>query len=263
MSGRLDGKVVIVTGASSGVGAATMKLFAAEGAKVVGAARRQQVLDGVLGEIEAAGGEGAVVAEDLSDPAAAARVIAAAQERFGGRVDVLVNSAGVGFSYGEVSPGSMDPLDLTTPEKWDEVMDINLGSAVHMSRLTLPVMLEQGAGSIVHVASILGFTGLNTAHTYTAAKGALINLARSMAVTYVARGVRSNVVAPGFIDTPMVAPVMNLFDDEAMAFQLSPMGRAATALEIAHGCLFFADDAVLYANGSVLTIDGGTTAKGF
>jgi len=262
MSGRLDGKVAVITGASSGVGAAAFRLFAREGARVVGIARRQNVLDELLEEVRREGGEGIVVAADLSDLEQAKRAVATACEKYGA-IDVLVNSAGVGWSYGETLPGSMDPLDTTTPELWDHVMGINLGSAVNMARLTLPVMLAQGSGSIVNVASISGFTGLTTAHAYTAAKGALINLTRSLAITYVRQGIRSNVVAPGFIDTPMVASVVGVFDDEVARWQVSPMGRAATAEEVAYGCLYFASDESGYCNGSVLAMDGGTTARAF
>ena len=258
---RLDGKIAIVTGASSGVGAATMRLFAREGAKVVGVARRQGVLEEVLVGIEAEGGEGAIVAADLSVESGAQATVDATIANYG-QIDILVNCAGVGYSYRDVRPGSMGAIDTTSPELWDEVMAINLGSAVHMVRLVIPVMRQQNGGSIVNVASISGFTGLTAAHTYTAAKGALINLTRSLAITYVRDGIRSNVVAPGFIDTPMVAAVVGMFDDEMLRWQLSPMGRPATPEEIAYGCLFFASDESSYCNGSVLAIDGGTTAKG-
>jgi NAD(P)-dependent dehydrogenase (short-subunit alcohol dehydrogenase family) len=258
---RLDGKVAIVTGASSGVGAATMRLFALEGAHVVGVARRQAALEEVLANVEAAGGEGAVIAADLSVETGAQATLDGALARYG-HVDVLVNCAGVGYAYRDVRPGSMDPIETTSSELWDEVMAINLGSAVHMIRLVIPVMRQHGGGSIVNVASISGFTGLAAAHTYTAAKGALINLTRSLAITYVRDGIRSNVVAPGFIDTPMVEAVIGMFDDETLRWQLSPMGRPATPEEIGYGCLFFASDEAAYCNGSVLAMDGGTTAKG-
>jgi meso-butanediol dehydrogenase / (S,S)-butanediol dehydrogenase / diacetyl reductase len=259
--GRLDGRIAIVTGASSGVGAATMRLFAREGAQVVGVARRQAALEEVLSGVHAEGGQGSIVAADLSVEGEAQATVDATIARYG-RVDVLVNCAGVGYSYRELRPGSMDPVDTTSSELWDEVMAINLGSAVHLIRLVVPVMREHEGGSIVNVASISGFTGLTVAHTYTAAKGALINLTRSLAITYARDGIRSNVVAPGFIDTPMVEAVIGMFDDENLRWQLSPMGRPATAEEIAYGCLFFASDESSYCNGSVLSIDGGITAKG-
>ena len=259
--GRLEGKVAIVTGASSGVGAATLRLFAREGAKVVGVARRESVLQEVLDRVRTDGGEGMVVPGDLSSEDAARQTVETTESTYG-RVDVLVNNAGVGYSYQESRPGSMDPIDTTPSELWDEVMEINLGSSVHMLRHTIPLMKRQGSGSIVNVASISGLTGLAAAHSYTAAKGAIINLTRSLALAYARDGIRSNVVAPGFIDTPMVAPVIGVFEDENVRWQLTPMGRAATPEEIAYACLFFASDESSYCNGSILAVDGGTTSKG-
>jgi NAD(P)-dependent dehydrogenase (short-subunit alcohol dehydrogenase family) len=124
-------------------------------------------------------------------------------------------------------------------------------------------MLERRAGSIVNVASMAGVTGLYDAHAYTAAKGALVNLSRSMAITYVKQGVRTNCVCPGFVDTPMIAPVVGAFDDPATAAALSPMGRPARAGEIANALLFVASDEASYCNGATLVIDGGCTARSF
>ena len=257
---RLKGKVALITGAGTGVGRASMKLFAAEGAKVVGVSRTKSNLDESLMQIEAAGGEGHVVAADLSKPDGAEKAMAEAIKTYG-RVDILVNSAGVGYSWLEKSPGSMGPVDDTTPEKWAEVMAINLDSVFHMCRLAIPQMKKQGGGSIVNVTSISGFQGLPVAHTYTAAKGAAINLTRSLAITYCGDNIRVNCIAPGFIDTPMVANVMGLFNDPAMADRLTPMKRPGTPEEMAFGCLYLASDEASYCQGTVLVIDGGTTAR--
>src|SRR5258708_10622454 len=257
---RLKGKVALITGAGTGVGRASMKLFAAEGAKVVGVSRTKSNLDESLTQVEAAGGEGNVVAADLSKSDGAEKAMAEALKTYG-RVDILVNSAGVGYSWLEKSPGSMGPLDDTTPEKWAEVMAINLDSVFHMCRLAIPHMKKQGGGSIVNVTSISGFQGLPVAHTYTAAKGAAINLTRSLAITYCGDNIRVNCIAPGFIDTPMVADVMGLFNDPAMADRLTPMKRPGTPEEMAYGCLYLASDEASYCQGTVLVIDGGTTAR--
>jgi NAD(P)-dependent dehydrogenase (short-subunit alcohol dehydrogenase family) len=257
---RLKGKVALITGAGTGVGRASMKLFAAEGAKVVGVSRTKSNLDESLTQVEAAGGEGHVVAADLSKPDGAEKAMAEALKTYG-RVDILVNSAGVGYSWLEKSPGSMGPVDDTTPEKWAEVMAINLDSVFHMCRLAIPHMKKQGGGSIVNVTSISGFQGLPVAHTYTAAKGAAINLTRSLAITYCGDNIRVNCIAPGFIDTPMVADVMGLFNDPAMADRLTPMKRPGTPEEMAYGCLYLASDEASYCQGTVLVIDGGTTAR--
>ncbi len=213
---RLKGKIALIAGAGTGVGRACMKLFAVEGAKVVGVSRTKANLDETLAQVKAAGGEGQVVAADLSKPEGAEKAVAETLKTFG-RIDILVNSAGVGYSWLDKSPGSMGPVDDTTPEKWAEVMAINLDSLFYMCRLVIPQMKKQGGGSIVNVTSISGFQGLPGAHTYTAAKGAAINLTRSLAITYCGDNIRVNCIAPGFIDTPMVAPVLGLFDDPAMA----------------------------------------------
>lgn len=141
------------------------------------------------------------------------------------------------------------------------MLSINLSACFYLCRHLLPVLIRQGGGSIVNVASISGFQGLAAAHTYTAAKGGMINLTRSLCVAYAAQGVRANCIAPGFIATPMVASVLNLFDDPAIAERITPMRRAGTALEMAYGCLYLASDESSYCNGTVLTIDGGTTAR--
>jgi NAD(P)-dependent dehydrogenase (short-subunit alcohol dehydrogenase family) len=259
--GRLQGKVALVTGAGSGVGRAVMTIFAKEGAKVVGVSRTKAALEETLARVRAAGGEGAVVAADLSTEAGAQAAMDGCIAAFG-RIDVLVNAAGVGYSWTEKSPGSMNAIHDTTLEKWNEIMGINLTSCFLMSKLAVNRMKHQGGGgAIVHVASISGFQGLAAAHAYCAAKGGMINLTRAMCVAYAIEGIRTNCVAPGFIDTPMVASVLNLFDDPAMADRLTPMQRPGTPEEIAYGCLYLASDEASYTNGSVLVIDGGTTAR--
>ena len=257
---RLKGKIALITGAGTGVGRACMKLFAAEGAKVVGVSRTKANLDETLAQVKAAGGEGQVVAADLSKPEGAETAVAETLKTFG-RIDILVNSAGVGYSWLEKSPGSMGAVDDTTPEKWAEVMAINLNSLFHMCRLAIPQMKKQGGGSIVNVTSISGIQGLPVAHTYTAAKGAAINLTRSLGITYCGDNIRVNCIAPGFIDTPMVASVLGLFNDPNMADRLTPMKRPGTPEEMAYGCLYLASDEASYCQGTVLVIDGGTTAR--
>src|SRR5919202_1893920 len=135
--GRLDGKVAVITGAGTGVGRATMVLFAREGANVVGASRTQSNLDETLQLVEKEGGRGVVVAADLSTEEGARRLIETAVESYGG-IDGLVNCAGVGWSFGVAQPGTMAPLDQTTPDQWQEVVNINLGAVFRCSRLAIP-----------------------------------------------------------------------------------------------------------------------------
>jgi NAD(P)-dependent dehydrogenase (short-subunit alcohol dehydrogenase family) len=257
---RVKGKIALITGAGTGVGRACMKLFASEGAKVVGVSRTQSNLDETLAQVKAAGGEGVVVAADLSTAEGAQKAVDATLKAYG-RIDILVNCAGVGYSWMEKSPGSMNAIDATTPEKWAEVMAINLDSVFHMCRLVIPQMKKQGSGAIVNVTSISGLQGLAGAHTYTAAKGAAITLTRSIAITYCGDNIRANCIAPGFIATPMVESVLNLFDDPAMADRLTPMKRPGTAEEMAYACLYLGSDESSYCQGTVLVVDGGTTAR--
>lgn len=258
--GRVSGKVALITGAGTGVGAACMKLFAAEGAKVVGVSRTRSNLDAVLAEVRAAGGDGRVVARDLGTDTGADEAVAATLDAYG-RVDILIHAAGVGYSWMEKSPNSMNAAADTTPDKWREVVRINLDGYYLASRAVIPQMKSQGGGSIVAVASISGMVGLPVAHAYCAAKGGMINLTRSLCVAYAPDNIRANCLAPGFIDTPMVASVLNLFDDPAMADRLTPMRRPGTPLEMAYGCLYLGSDEASYCNGTVLVIDGGTTAR--
>ena len=260
LNGRLEGKVAVITGASTGIGRSAMEMFARAGAKVVGAARTQSTLDEAVKLATDAGGEAIGVSADLSSDAAAATVIDAAVEQFGG-IDILVNNAGVGYSYRSVRPGSMLDVAESTAEEWDHVMSINLGSVVSCSRHAIPKMRERGGGSVVNVASVLGLVGNPDAHAYTAAKGAIINLTRSMAVAYGKDSIRTNVVCPGYTETPLVEEYIDYLNSEENRFAWNPMGRMGTAEEIAYGLLYLASDEAKYCNGAILTIDGGMICK--
>lgn len=260
MAGRVEGKITVVAGAGTGVGRACMTLFGREGATVIGSARTQENLDETLRLAKAAGGDGFVVALDLAKPESAEALIEAVMDAYG-RIDILVNSVGVGYSWLEKSPDSMGDIVNTTPEKWHEVMAINLDACFYMCRGVIPIMQKQGGGAIVNVGSISGYQGLPVAHTYTAAKGAMLNLTRSLCVTYATDNIRTNCIAPGVIDTPMVAAILPMFDDDDMADRLTPMKRPGTPEEMAYGCLYLGSDEASYCNGTVLTIDGGTTAR--
>jgi NAD(P)-dependent dehydrogenase (short-subunit alcohol dehydrogenase family) len=258
--GRLDDKVAVISGASSGIGRATMELFGREGATVVGTARREDKLNEAL---EAAGGKGMVVPADLEDPATAEKVAKAALDSYG-RIDILVNNAGVGWQYGIDNPGTMAGIHEASLENWRDIIGgVDLEGYFSMIRAVLPHMIDAGRGAIVNLASMAGITGLYDAHAYTAAKGALVNLSRSMGITYIKNGVRTNSVCPGFVDTAMIAPVINVFDDEATAAALTPMSRAAQPEEIAYAVLFLASDEASYVNGAALVVDGGNTARSF
>ena len=258
--GLMTGKTVVVTGASTGLGRASMATLAREGANIVASARTKDKLEAAVAEITAAGGSAIAVAADMSDDAQVGKVIDAAVAEFG-RLDGLVNNAGVGYGYRSVRPNSMLPIVESPLDEWEHVMGINLNSVVFASRRALPIMIEQGSGSIVNVASILGMVGHHDAHAYTTAKGAIINLTRSMAKTYGPLNIRSNVLAPGYIDTPMIAEYTEYLNAEDTRNSWGcPMGRTGTPDEIANAVLYLTSDLSTYTNGLVMAVDGGFTA---
>jgi NAD(P)-dependent dehydrogenase (short-subunit alcohol dehydrogenase family) len=262
-AGRLQDKVVMITGASSGIGRATMEIAGREGAKVVGTSRTESRLQEALDNVKAGGGDGIIVPADLEDPTSQDKVVQAALDAFG-KVDVLVNNAGVGWQYGIDNPGTMAGVHEASLDNWRAIIGgVDLEGYFLAIHAVLPHMLERGTGSIVNTGSMAGVTGLYDAHAYTAAKGAIVNLTRSMAISYAKQGVRSNCVCPGFIDTPMFAPVVGAFDDPTVAAALCPMGRPGRPEEIANANIFFASDESSYCNGSVLLVDGGCTARAF
>jgi meso-butanediol dehydrogenase/(S,S)-butanediol dehydrogenase/diacetyl reductase len=251
---RLEGKVAVVTGASSGIGRAVAELFLEEGARIVAVGRDTARLAALSKELDA-GPALLTHAADLAHDDQAQGVVRAAQQEFGG-LDILVNNAGVGYSYKDVRVGSMNALADTPVAEWDHVMGINLGSVVNCSRHAVPAMLERGGGSIVNVASILGLVGNRDAHAYTTAKGAIINLTRSLSTAYARNNIRANTVCPGYIETPMVAEFVDYLNSDEYRYQWNPTGRMGKAVEIANGILFLASDEASYCNGSILTIDG-------
>ena len=260
MAGRVAGKIAVVTGAGSGVGQAAMRLFSREGATVVGMGRTEAKLRAIEAEVSAAGGKARSLVADLSDSESVKAAIEQVIDDLG-RIDIVVHAAGVGYSWAEQSPDSMNDVATTPPEKWREVIGINLDGYYNISHAVLPHMLAARSGSIVAVASISGMFGLAQAHAYCAAKAGMLNLTRAMCVAYAEQNIRVNCIAPGFIATPMVESVLSIFDDPATAQQVAPMARPGTPEEMAHGCLYLASDEASYCNGTVLVIDGGSTAR--
>jgi NAD(P)-dependent dehydrogenase (short-subunit alcohol dehydrogenase family) len=261
--GRLQDKVAVITGASSGIGRQTAEIFGREGAKVVVTGRNAERLQEVVDAITQAGGSATAVVADLEDDSAAETIATGAKDAYG-RIDVLVNNAGVGWQFGLDHPGTMAGIHEASLDNWRAVIGgVDLEGYYAMIHAILPGMMEQEGGSIVNVSSMAGVTGLYDAHAYTAAKGAIANLSRSMAITYIKQGVRTNTVCPGFVDTPMIAPVVGAFDDAAVASALTPIARPARPEEIANAILFLASDEASYVNGATLVVDGGCTARSF
>jgi NAD(P)-dependent dehydrogenase (short-subunit alcohol dehydrogenase family) len=242
MPGRLDGKVCVITGAASGIGAETARLFAGEGGTVVG-------VD------VSAGSEGALALEaDVTDEAQVRHMYAQARERFG-RIDVLVNNAGINPS--DDSSVLDEPLDA-----WQRVQDVNLLGVMLCCKHGIPHLLDGGGGSVVNVASFVALMGAAVSQiSYTASKGAVLSLSRELGVEFARRGVRVNALCPGPVDTPLLRELFSS-DPEKAARRLVhlPMGRFAEAREIAHGALFLASDDSSYVTASTFLVDGGLTA---
>jgi meso-butanediol dehydrogenase/(S,S)-butanediol dehydrogenase/diacetyl reductase len=251
---RLAGKVALVTGGGSGIGAATARLFAQEGAKVVVTGRRPGPLSAVADEIG-----GVAVAGDTADPAHVAAAVEAAVTSYGG-LDVLVTSAGGGEG------GTVEEID---DDSWRRTFDTNLNGPVMMARAVLPVMLERGGGSIVLVASVNGLAASPGSAAYDVSKAGLIALARSLAVDYGPRGVRANALCPGWVVTAMGDGAMDaLAQERGISRQQAydsvtahvPMRRAGSAEEMAACCLFLASDEASIVSGTALVADGGGLA---
>ena len=248
----LTGKVAIVTGASSGIGRATATLFAAEGAKVVAAARRQAELDRLIAEIEEAGGEAVALAGDVKDEALAKALVDTAGDRFGG-LDIAFNNAGI--------VGTMGPLPEMTLDDWQTTLDTNLTAAFLGAKYQIPAMLERGGGSLLFTSSFVGYSnaGPPGMAAYAASKAGLIGMTQSLAAELGPKGIRVNAVLPGGTATEM-APTD---DPEAKAFveSLHALKRMAEPEEIARPVLHLASDAASFITGTAQLVDGGVSVR--
>jgi meso-butanediol dehydrogenase/(S,S)-butanediol dehydrogenase/diacetyl reductase len=245
--GRLDGKVAIITGAARGIGGAVAERFAREGAKLVLADRLEGVLVAHAKSLEPVAGEILTKVIDVSDRAQIEDLVDSAVERFG-KLDILVNNAGIG-SFGRVAD--------TDPELWRQVFAIDVDSIFYAVRCAMPHLIKT-KGCIVSTASISGMGGDYGMSAYNAAKGAVINFTRALAVDHAADGVRVNSVSPGFILTPLTG-MMRAGGREAYD-EVIPMGRAGGPDEIAAAVAFLASSDASYITGHNLVVDGGLTA---
>ena len=255
MAGRLDGKVALVTGGASGLGAESARRMAREGAAVVLTDLQAEAGQGVADEILAAGGRAAFLVHEVTDEARWAEVTAWTVERFG-RIDTLVNSAGV------ASGGQ--PILEATLEGWRRIMAINLDGTFLGVRHVAPGMAAAGGGSIVNLSSIMGKVGLPGAAAYCASKGGVLMLTKAVALELAPAGVRVNSVHPGFIETPMVQNVLQQADDgnarRDLIVSRHALGRLGVPREIADAIVFLASDESSFMTGSEVVVDGGYTA---
>jgi NAD(P)-dependent dehydrogenase (short-subunit alcohol dehydrogenase family) len=243
MSGRLDGKVCVITGAAGGIGAATASLFKSEGASVVGV--------DLSDDFE---GADLAVACDVADEEAVRGMYARARSEFG-RLDVLFNNAGI-------SPDDDVSVLDTSLEAWQRVQDVNLKSVFLCCKHGIPHLLDSGGGSVINTASFVAVLGAATSQiSYTASKGAVLSLSRELGVEFARRGVRVNALCPGPVDTPLLRELYA--SDPAQAARRLihlPMGRFADAREIAQAALFLASDESSYITASTFMVDGGLSA---
>ena len=250
----MNDKVALITGASSGIGRATAEAFAAKGAKVVVAARRQDELASLVSEIEASGGQATALATDVSKAEDVVRMVDHAIESFG-RLDYAVNNAGI--------EGTLAGITDLTEDDWDRVLDINLKGIFLCMKYEARAMLDCGnGGAIVNVGSVNSYLGFPTGSAYVASKHGMVGLTTSVSAELAPQGIRVNLVCPGFVDTPMHHRIRGLLGDELYDKVLLPnvhLRRAGRPEEIARSIVFLCSDEASYITGTTLTPDGGYT----
>jgi NAD(P)-dependent dehydrogenase (short-subunit alcohol dehydrogenase family) len=254
---RLQGKVAIITGAGSGMGRVAAGLFAGQGARVVVAEADEAAGRETVRLVEEAGGQASFVRTDVSDEASTRAMVDHAQATYG-RVDVLYNNAGV---MPEADRSVVD-TDVAT---WDRVMAVNVRGVFLGCKYAIPAMVEQGSGSIINVASFVALVGCSVPQdAYTASKGAILSLTRSLAVQFGPRGVRSNAICPGPVETPMLMDWL-VKDEAAKQVRLArnPTGRFGKPEEVVNMAIYLASDESRWTNGASLVVDGGITVNYF
>jgi dihydroanticapsin dehydrogenase len=251
--GRLDHKVAMITGAASGIGAATARLFAREGARVVIADIRETAAEQIAEEIRATGGEAIAIGVDVSNSVQVKALIEKTMDVYG-TLHILYCNAGV------LIP---DTVEDDTEDAWHRSLSINLTGSYLCCRYGVPAIKKAGGGAVLITASISGMRGEKGSAAYNTTKGGLINLTKHLAVEYAGDRIRVNCICPGWIDTPFNDPIYEAAGlDRASIDRSIPLGRQGVPEEIATSALFLASDEASYITGHVLVVDGGLMIKG-
>jgi NAD(P)-dependent dehydrogenase (short-subunit alcohol dehydrogenase family) len=247
----LANKVAIVTGASSGIGRAAAKLFAAEGAKVVVAARGKEPLDRLVAEITKFGGQTSICAGDVKDEALHVWLVQTALRDFGG-LDVAFNNAG--------TLGEMGPTPHISLGGWRDAIETNLTSAFLAAKYQIPAMLDRGGGSLIFTSTFVGYTaGMPGVAAYAAAKSGLIGLTQALAAEFGPKGIRVNALLPGGTDTPMAQAMIGTPEGRRFVESMHALKRIAVPEEIAQSALYLASDASSFTTGTAMLVDGGVS----
>jgi NAD(P)-dependent dehydrogenase (short-subunit alcohol dehydrogenase family) len=257
VSGRLAGKVALITGAGSGIGRASAELFAAEGASVAVVDLREDAAKETVNAITEAGGRALALGADVTDADVIGAAVEQAVQEYG-RLDVVYNNAGVD------SRGSVADADEAN---WDLCFNVNAKGTFLTSRAAVPHLERDGGGAIVNQGSVAALVGVANFAAYCAAKGAVVALTRSMAVDLAPRGIRANVICPGTVFTPLMEPMLtargggDLDKGLAMTITKYPIGRLGAPEDIARVALFLASDDAAFVTGATFAADGGMTAQ--
>jgi NAD(P)-dependent dehydrogenase (short-subunit alcohol dehydrogenase family) len=261
---RLVGKVAIVTGAASGIGAETARAFAKHGAAVLLTDVSAAAGRAVVTEISDSSGTAMFAEQEVCDEVRWAAIVALAEKSYG-RLDILCNIAGISGRDPKLnvqtSPTAGPRLAEQTLEQWNRVMEINATGVFLGTKAAIPAMQRAGGGSIINISSICGIIGSHANAAYHASKGAVRIFSKAAAIQYAPDKIRVNSVHPGFVDTPMTKPGHSNPDVARIRLQATPLGRFGTPSDIAAGCLYLASDEASWVTGSELVIDGGMTAN--
>ena len=250
--GRLEGKVAVITGAAGGIGREAALLFSSEGAKVCVADVGREAGEKTASECR----DAFFFAADVSDPGSVQAMYAETEKRYG-RINVLYNNAGI-------MPPDDDSILTTEPDAWDRVQAVNAKGVFLCCKYGIPYLLKAGGGSVINIASFVALVGCTVPQdAYTASKGAVIALTKSLAVQFGPKGIRTNAICPGPIETPLMRDLLKDENKKRVRLNRIPMGRFGHAEDIVSLAVYLASDESTWTNGAALVVDGGITSNYF